>query len=180
MSWSSAVNDFWFVELSPEDWFKGGPDLDARITRRFESLYDEQRRTLALAATLDAVEHLAAVVLFDQFPRNMYRGTANSFGTDARALALSRHAIEAGLDKGLSIYQRQFLYMPFMHSEDARMQQQSLALFKTIGLPEALVFAVQHKEVIDRFGRFPQRNKLLGRPSTPEEQEFLATTKYEW
>ena len=180
MSWSSAVNDFWFIELSPEDWFKSSPDLDARITRRFESLYDEQRRTLPLAVMLDGAEHLAAVVLFDQFPRNMYRGTANAFGTDARALVLSRHAIEAELDKGLTVYQRQFLYMPFMHSEDVRAQQQSLALFKDLALPEALTFAKQHKEVIDRFGRFPQRNKFLGRPSTEAEREFLATTDYEW
>jgi len=180
MSWQSAVNDFWFAELRPEDWFGGGKALDERIRQTFANLYDELHTAPPQAADMDAFEHLAHVIVFDQFPRNMFRGTAKAFATDGQALDISKDAVDRGLDKALEKPQRQFLYMPFMHSENRDDQARSLALFTALGLDEPLEFARQHKKVIDQFGRFPQRNKALGRTSTPEEEQFLATTTYKW
>jgi uncharacterized protein (DUF924 family) len=180
MSWQSAVNDFWFAELRPEDWFGGGKSLDDKIRARFSGLYEELRNTPPSPAALDAFEHLAAVIAFDQFPRNMFRGTAAAFGTDTLALTMAKDAADRGLDKALEQLHKQFLYMPFMHSENRADQARSLELFTALGHAEALDFAHQHKDVIDRFGRFPSRNASLGRASTPEEKHFLTTTPYRW
>ncbi len=180
MTWHHAVNDFWFAELTPQDWFGGGSALDAKIKAAFEPLYDKVRQNPPEPADMDAHEHLAAVILFDQFPRNMFRGTAQAFATDTLAQAFAGDAVDHGLDRALDGAQRQFLYMPFMHAEDRDMQVRSRALFTALGQKEPLDFAYQHKGVIDRFGRFPQRNAALGRTSTPEEQKFLATTTYKW
>jgi uncharacterized protein (DUF924 family) len=180
MTWHRAVNDFWFAELTPEDWFGGGKALDEKIRARFAGLYEDLAKNPPQAAEMDAFEHLAAVLLFDQFPRNMFRNEARAFATDALAQTLAQDAVDRGLDRALDGAQKQFLYMPFMHSEDRAMQAQSLQLFTALGQKEALAFAREHKEVIDRYGRFPKRNPPLGRTSTPEEQEFLRTTTYKW
>jgi uncharacterized protein (DUF924 family) len=110
----------------------------------------------------------------------MFRGTAAAFGTDSLARVITEHALDHEMDQGLSIHEQQFLYMPFMHSEDAELQQRSVTLFTALGDANPLDFARQHKEVIDRFGRFPQRNAVLGRTSTAAEQTFLDTTHYRW
>ena len=117
---------------------------------------------------------MAAVIVLDQFPRNMFRGTAQAFATDAVALKISKDAIAAKLDTQLTPQQRAFLYMPFQHVEDRNDQARSVELFSALGA-ESLSYARQHKEVIDRFGRFPHRNAALGRESTPEEIEFMKT-----
>src|SRR4051812_44086586 len=122
MTWHRAVNDFWFAELTPKDWFGGGPALDEKIRARFDTLYDEIRKTPPQPAEMGAFEHLATVILFDQFPRNMFRGTARAFATDALAQAFARDAVDRGLDKALDGAQKQFLYMPFMHAEDRNLQ----------------------------------------------------------
>jgi uncharacterized protein (DUF924 family) len=126
-------------------------------------------------ASLYAQSHLSAVIVFDQFPRNLFRHTAQAFATDHLALAMSRDAVERGMDTAMMPHERQFLYMPFMHSEDPSVQAQSLALFSTIDVPDALQSAREHRDIIDRFGRFPFRNQALGRTSTPEEEAFLKT-----
>ncbi|MEJ2518190.1 MAG: DUF924 domain-containing protein, partial [Methyloceanibacter sp.] len=116
---------------------------------------------------------LAAILVLDQFPRNIYRGSPRAFATDEEALALSRDAIAAGADKELPPEQRAFLYMPFQHTETLADQRRSLELFEALGNPENLDFAARHYEIIERFGRFPHRNAVLGRVSTPEELAFL-------
>jgi len=113
--------------------------------------------------------------VLDQFSRNMFRGTPRSFATDPLALSIAQHAIAAGLDRQLDNQQRWFLYMPFQHCEDRAVQARSIELFTQLGDRENLGYAQRHKEVIDRFGRFPHRNEVLGRVSTPEELEFIAT-----
>ncbi len=171
--WIQSVTHFWFSELGPKDWFAVNPAVDATVRARFLDLYRAMKSAPPDAARLDADGHLAAVIVFDQFPRNLFRGTAEAFATDALALRLSDDAVARGLDEGLGVHERQFLYMPHMHSEEPAVQARSVELFDSLGFPEALLAALDHKDVIDRFGRFPYRNKALGRASTPDEEAFL-------
>jgi uncharacterized protein (DUF924 family) len=173
VAWIESVNSFWFVELEPDDWFSARPELDAQIRARFGSLYADLKAHPPGAEQLQADGHIAAVIVFDQFSRNLFGQSAEAFATDELALNLARHAVDEELDRALRPRQRQFLYMPFMHSEAPEMQTRSLMLFSSIGIPGLIGYATQHKEIIDRFGRFPHRNAALGRTSTPEEREFL-------
>ena len=168
------VLDLWFGEFGPEEWFHGGGAVDARIRERFLDLHEALRgegapeRWRASARGL-----LAAVIALDQFPRHLYRGGPRAFASDAAALGLAKEALARGFDRELSEEERKFLYLPFEHSEDPAEQARSVALFSALGDDRSLDYAVRHKAVIDRFGRFPHRNEALGRPSTPEEIEFL-------
>lgn len=175
MTWIDDVLRFWFSELGDADWFAVNPAVDETIRNRFGALYQAMKAAPPDVSTLDARGHLAAVIVFDQFPRNLFRRTAAAFATDALALALARDAVDQGLDAGMNQAERQFLYMPFMHSEVSADHVRSLALFETLDIPDAVGSARQHKAVIDRFGRFPYRNQALGRVTTPEEAAFLAT-----
>jgi len=175
MTFPSDVLHFWFSELRPSDWFAVNPAVDEAIGARFAALYRAMKASPPDAAILDSQGHLAAVIVFDQFPRNLFRGTADAFATDPLALSLSRSAVLRGLDSGLGVHERQFLYMPHMHNEDPAVQVRSVELFAGLDLPDALLAALEHKDAIDRFGRFPYRNKALGRVSTPEEEAFLKT-----
>lgn len=172
--WVEQITRFWFEELKPEAWFRKDASVDDAIRQRFAALHDEvaQLRPEQLATPLEC---LAAVIALDQFSRNMFRGSPRAFATDALALSISQHAIAGGLDRQLSKQQRWFLYMPFQHSEDRKVQARSIELFTQLDDPENLGYARQHQEVIDRFGRFPHRNAVLGRVSTPEELQFIAT-----
>jgi uncharacterized protein (DUF924 family) len=176
------ILDFWFG-APPHDerdyWFRKDDSFDARIRDRFGP-------TIAAACAgafgewcHDPDGALARVIVLDQFTRNVYRGTPAAFSGDARALATAEDAIEAGFDHSLTPYGRWFLYMPFQHSEDRTMQERSVALFTALaaepGLASTLPYATRHADVIRRFGRFPHRNAILGRASTPEEVAFLAT-----
>ena len=172
-NWIDDVLRFWFEELKPQDWFVRNPDTDARIRERFHDLY-VSIRDAGPHAVASARQALAAVIVLDQFPRNMFRGTTQAFATDAVALKISKDAIAAKLDTQLTPQQRAFLYMPFQHVEDRNDQARSVELFGALG-GESLSYAREHKEVIDRFGRFPHRNAALGRESTPEEIEFMKT-----
>jgi uncharacterized protein (DUF924 family) len=163
------ILDFWFVR-GWDDWWQADPELDAEIRKRFETLWQEQRENVPEHFLGSAEEALAAVLLFDQFPRNMFRGQADQFSTDPLALAIARGAIERGHDDGMTPAQRGFLYMPFEHSEDLRDQRQSLLLFTALGNAEHLRYARLHYEVIERFGRFPHRNAMLGRKPTALEE----------
>jgi uncharacterized protein (DUF924 family) len=172
------VLDFWFGrEDEPgygefrEAWFRKDPEFDREIRDRFESLHEE-----AAAGRLDdwkreARSCLALVILLDQFPRNMFRGDPRSYATDRKAQETAEHAVESAFDRELPEFQRTFLYMPFMHSEDLELQRRSVELFR--GLGGSAEYAVRHMEIIERFGRFPHRNEILGRRTTPEEAEFL-------
>jgi uncharacterized protein (DUF924 family) len=166
------VLDFWFDTLQPADWYAGSPALDARITALFAPTY---RQVVAgeTAHWRDSPEgRLAEVLVLDQFSRNMFRGTAQAFAADPLALALSQEAIRGGADRALDDTQRAFLYLPFMHSESRRIHEQALLLFRD--LPN-LDYEMQHKAIIDRFGRYPHRNAALGRASTAEELEWMTT-----
>jgi len=168
-----GVLSFWFEELEPRQWFEKDDALDRHIRDRFLVLYEQLAARGAGDWARTARGALAAVIVLDQFPRNMFRGDGRSFASDALALAVAEQAIGAGLDAAFDATRRKFLYMPFEHSEDAAMQARSVALFAALGDADSLDYALRHKKVIDRFGRFPHRNAPLGRRSTAEEAAFL-------
>jgi uncharacterized protein (DUF924 family) len=172
------VLDFWFGrEGEPgygefrEAWFKKDPEFDRLVRDRFGALYEA-----AAAGELDdwraeARSCLALVIVLDQFPRNMFRGDPRSYSTDSKAQETAEYAVDRAFDRELPEFQRAFLYMPFMHSEDLEHQRRSVELFR--GSRDSSNYAVRHMEIIERFGRFPHRNEVLGRRTTPEEAEFL-------
>jgi len=170
VSWREEVLNFWFG-LDPQRWWKADPAFDAAIRKRFEKLWTEQRQRMASDFLTTPEDALAAVVLFDQFPRNMFRGHADQFSTDVLALAVASGAVDRGFDDRLTPVQRGILYMPFQHSERMDDQKRSLLLFTALGEPRQLGFAKKHHDVIERFGRFPHRNAILGRTPRPEEVE---------
>ena len=173
---SSRIDEvlaFWFEELTPDDWFGGGDEVDDRIRGRFLALHEALRDEVPESWRATGRGVLAAVIALDQFPRNMYRGSREAFAADPGALALATEAVERGLDQAMSTDERKFLYLPFEHSEDPAVQARSVELFASLDDEDTLGYAVRHKEIIDRFGRFPHRNEVLGRESTPEEIEFL-------
>ena len=176
-STAREVLDFWFgapLQTRRKAWFEKDPAFDAEIRARFLRLHCAATRGELAAWSDSAHGALALIVLTDQLPRNMYRGTAAAFASDPRALEVAQAAVAAGFDRTLAPTQRWFMYLPFEHSEDRAIQMQSLALFETLGDAKALDYARQHKVIIDRFGRYPHRNAILGRTSTPEEVAFLA------
>jgi uncharacterized protein (DUF924 family) len=162
------VIGFWFG-LKPEQWWRSDPELDSEVRERFGPLWEEARQWPVDAFLGSPEEALAAVILFDQFPRNMFRGHADSFATDHLALAIAKAAIERGHDDALPQAQRGFLYMPFQHSEDLDDQLRSVGLFAQLGDPEQLRLAHLLNDVIERFSRFPHRNAILGRKPRPDE-----------
>jgi uncharacterized protein (DUF924 family) len=164
---------FWFEELKPEDWFKADAARDADIAARFGEVYERLRNGVPESWLGVPRGWLAAIIVLDQFPRNLFRGTARAFATDQAALDLAKRAIAEGVDLQLTPAQRSFVYMPFQHSEDKADQARSIELFTALGNPLNLDFAIRHKDIIDRFGRFPHRNAILGRKSTEEETAFL-------
>lgn len=166
--WAQEVADFWFAQPRAR-WFKKDAAFDAEVTDRFLTLWEEQRSRAPEAFLGSPGEALGAVILFDQYPRNMFRDDARSFATDALALATARGAIDAGLDRNMSKDERTFLQMPFEHSEDIEDQERSVALFAALGDPELLDFARRHHAIVEKFGRFPHRNAVLGRAPTPDE-----------
>lgn len=166
--WRSEVLKFWFG-LTPEQWWKADPDLDHAIKQKFLKLWAQKRQLPADTFLDDALTALAAVILFDQFPRNMFRGHADQFATDHIALAIAKAAIGRELDDELQPQERGFLYMPFQHSEDLDDQRRSVQLFTRLGDDYQLGFAKKHHDVIERFGRFPHRNAMLGRAPRPDE-----------
>ena len=172
-TWVPQIMHFWFEQLEPVAWFAGAPELDEIIWDRFGDLRQDLKAAPPDPADLDGPGHVAAVIVFDQFSRNMFRRSAEAFATDPLALALAEDAIARNLDLALHPRELQFLYMPFMHAEDRALQEKSIELFSRIGVPGVVEFAESHKAVIDRFGRFPHRNKTLKRDSTPEEIEYL-------
>jgi uncharacterized protein (DUF924 family) len=160
---------FWFDD--PGRWWKKDPAFDAEVRDRFLELHDAVVRDEREDWLATSRGTLAYVIVLDQFSRNMFRDSARMFEGDPRALAGARRALDRGFDRGLSCDERMFLYMPFMHSEDIADQDRGVELFAS--LQQWLPYAEKHRDIIRRFGRFPHRNPLLGRPSTSEELEFL-------
>ena len=165
--WRADVLKYWFG-LDPDRWWKADPALDDQIRERFLELWKDKRRLPVSSFTADPLTALAGVILFDQFPRNMFRGHAEQFATDTLALGIARAAVDAKLDDQLAGQERGFLYMPFQHSEDLADQRRSVALFTALGDDYLLGFAKKHHDVIERFGRFPHRNAMLGRAPRPQ------------
>jgi uncharacterized protein (DUF924 family) len=185
---AQEVLDFWFLPSSHAghgkpraEWFRKDDAFDAAIRERFGA-------AIARATTGGLREWdeqgprgvLARILVLDQFTRNAHRGTPDSFAGDLLALSAARQLVESGGHLALSPIERSFVYMPFEHAEDARMQEQSVALFTELaahheGFGEMLDYAHRHRGVIARFGRFPHRNPILGRASSPEERDYLAT-----
>ncbi len=173
LPWIDEVIRFWFEELRPQDWFVRNAATDETCRTRFLDLYESVSEQAARTQVATGRHALATVIVLDQFPRNMFRGSPRAFATDAQALRISEQAIAAKLDRELTPQQRAFLYMPFQHAENRDVQERSVELFASLGDSQSLSYAHKHKEVVDRFGRFPHRNEVLGRKSTPDEVEFM-------
>lgn len=175
-----AVIAFWFDELSKEQRFAKDDSVDAAIGRRFGGLRDRVLATRAEGWRDTPETLIAAIILLDQFSRNLCRGKAAAFDADPLARELTRVALDRGWDADMPDAWRQFAYMPLMHAEDPALQQESVALFEGLHEPEALAFAHDHARVIDEFGRFPGRNAALGRVSTPAELDYLSRPGAGW
>jgi uncharacterized protein (DUF924 family) len=172
---ADEVLRFWFGEgaergKAHKRWFEKNATFDAEIRSRFLPLYEELARRNDWLSSSNYC--LARIVVLDQFPRNMFRGTARAFAADPLALAAAKHALAKGYDRDLLDVERQFVYLPFEHSEGLADQQRACELMKPLG-DDLYDWALRHQRIIARFGRFPHRNEILGRVSTPEEIEFL-------
>ena len=168
MDWCADVLKFWFG-LNPAQWWNGPPELDQQIKEQFLKLWSEKRQLPVDSFLDDPLTALAGVILFDQFPRNMFRGDAEQFATDELALAIAKGAVDGKLDEQLQSKERSFLYMPFEHSERLEDQNRAVLLQSEAGNEEFIEAAKKHRDVIARFGRFPHRNAILGRQSRPDE-----------
>lgn len=162
---------FWFEELKPEDWFKKSEALDQEMRERFEELYWKASRGELFRWRATAEGRLAEILLLDQIPRNIFRGTAQAFMTDSLALVLAQEGLTQAQE--LPVVQRGFFYMPFMHSESLTIHEEALRLFDQPGLEKRLKYEKMHMDILQQFGRYPHRNAILGRPSTKEEEEYL-------
>jgi uncharacterized protein (DUF924 family) len=170
----ASILHFWFTELTPKDHFSKDVALDEAIRARFGATLATAARCELFAWRATREGRLAEILVLDQFSRNVYRGTPQAFAQDALALALAQELVASGQDRSLPLAQRSFAYMPYMHSESALVHAQAVTLFEQPGMDEPLRFELRHKEIIDRFGRYPHRNAVLGRESTPEELAFLS------
>lgn len=175
--WFSTIRDepSYFEEYAPR-WFVQNADFDREIVRRFQADYELAAQGQLTHWTQTARGGVALILVLDQFPRNMFRNDPRAFVTDPLARQIAEQMIDAGFDRQLRLIERYFVYVPFMHSEDRTHQQRSVMLFQQMAEERAYFdtsYAVRHQEVIERFGRFPHRNTVLGRASTPAELEFL-------
>ena len=173
MNTDRALLTFWFSAAQRPYWFVKNADFDASIRQRFQPLYHK-----TVQSSDDSCKHsrhalLACVILFDQIPRNLFRNHRQAFATDTRARLLTRYALQQDFQQDMSLEEQLFLYLPLEHSEDMTDQHESCRLFAQLNNPEWLDYAERHRAIIQRFGRFPQRNAVLNRPSTAEESAFL-------
>lgn len=171
-----SVIDFWFEELTPLQRYERNENLDLQMTERFIALHSS---VIAAECSLwrnEPLGRLAEIIVIDQFSRNIYRDDPKSFIYDSMALVLAQEAIRDNSHKNFKPEYKQFLYMPFMHSESSLIHNTAMLLFSEVGLESSFEYELKHKAIIDRFGRYPHRNKILARPSTPEEDEFIKQT----
>lgn len=170
----NQVLDFWFKEAGSQKWFEKNMDFDQVLTERFADVLEQAAAAEFYTWRTSAQGRLAEILVLDQFPRNIYRNTPAAFAQDAMALALAQEAVAAGvLVEISSMDERNFILMPYMHSESKLIHQQAEPLFKQYCSEKTYEFELRHKVIVDRFGRYPHRNKILGRASTAEEIEFL-------
>jgi uncharacterized protein (DUF924 family) len=175
--WIANLLAFWFGELSSKQWFEKDTAVDLLIVERFGGAYVRVASAFQLEQALASPEvALGHVLLLDQLPRNMFRGTARSFESDGKALTLAKEAVARGLDSRIEPARRVFLFLPFEHSEVLADQHRAVELIAALGSPEYSSYAEAHRAIIARFGRFPHRNAILGRTSTTDEIAFLATS----
>ncbi len=167
------VIHFWFDEAGPEKWWAANADFDAAVRTRFATVHRAASRGELHEWRATADGRLAEIIVLDQFSRNMYRGTARAFACDPIALVLAQEAVARAADRALPASQRVFVYMPYMHSESLMIHEQAVALFSQPEVQDTLDYELKHKRIIERFGRYPHRNAILGRASTSEEVEFL-------
>lgn len=167
------ILNFWFNELTPAQWWAKDEKLDEEIRHRFSAIHAQAARCELFDWRIAAKGRLAEIIILDQFSRNIFRDTPQAFANDSLALALAQEALTVDTDKALSPTERSFLYLPFMHSESAEIHKVAVILYSSPGLEDHLDFELQHQTIITRFGRYPHRNKILGRESTAEEIEFL-------
>lgn len=169
----AEIIKFWFEELTKKQWWIKDEQLDQNIRTRFLGTHKLAMKNRLTHWRAEPEGRLAEILVLDQFSRNMFRGTPASFASDSKAVELTISAIESAADKQLTIGKRTFLYMPFMHSESPSVHERAVKVFSEPGMEGTLDFELKHKKIIDRFGRYPHRNKILGRESTEEELEFL-------
>jgi uncharacterized protein (DUF924 family) len=171
---AETILDFWFTELSPKQHYAKDATLDEAIRIRFGTTLEAAARCELFAWRATPEGRLAEIVVLDQFSRNVHRDTPRSFAQDALALVLAQELVASGQDRSLPVAQRSFAYMPYMHSESALVHAQAVSLFSQPGMEDNLRFELHHKAIIDRFGRYPHRNAILGRSSTAQELAFLS------
>jgi uncharacterized protein (DUF924 family) len=169
----SDILEFWFEEISPSQGWKKDPAFDQQIIDRFSTIHESAACCELFRWRKTAEGRLAEVIVLDQFSRNMFRGSARSFAYDPLALALAQEAISAGADDLLEPSRRSFLFMPLMHSESLKVHDIAVDLFARKCSEDNLNFEIRHKDIIQKFGRYPHRNEILGRTSTPDEESFL-------
>jgi uncharacterized protein (DUF924 family) len=167
------ILSFWFEEIDHSKWWAKDDDFDKGLFERFTGVHASASRCELFEWRASAQGRLAEIIVLDQFSRNMFRGSSLSFAQDPLALALAQEAISAQADMALSPVERNFLYMPFMHSESLKIHEVAMGLFRNNGIEISIDFEMRHKRIIERFGRYPHRNSILGRESTAEEIEFL-------
>ena len=172
-TWATDVLRFWFEETAPDKWFKKDDAFDQSVRAHFRQTHEHVASLSREDCSTDPDTALAAIIVLDQFSRNMFRGTTRAFASDPQALRIAETAIANGFDRQVSAGVRLFFYLPFEHAEDGEAQARSVALITALADPELVKWAEAHKAVIDRFGRFPHRNAILGRTSTLQELEFL-------
>ncbi len=171
---SQQVLDFWFDKDILKKHYAKDPAFDETIRKKFLDTHTQAMNSKSTLWEASAESYLAQIIVLDQFSRNIFRDTPQAFASDAKALALAKEAIDLGLDAALPKDQRTYIYMPFMHAENIDDQERSVALFQALHHGNHLKYALSHRDIVKRFGRFPHRNKILGRASTPEELEFLS------
>lgn len=167
------VIDFWFEELTPSQRFEKDDNIDLKMTERFIALHSSAVAGEYSSWRSQPLGRLAEILVIDQFSRNIYRDEPKSFIYDPMALVLAQEAVRGEYNKNMEAKYKQFLYMPYMHSESNMIHNSAMLLFSEAGLEESFNFELKHKSIIERFGRYPYRNEMLGRTSTPEEIEFL-------
>jgi uncharacterized protein (DUF924 family) len=167
------IINFWFKEIEPAHWWKKDDTFDALLVERFSEIHARASRCELYDWRKEPEGRLAEIIILDQFSRSIFRGSAQAFASDGMSLILSQEAVACKADQALTPVQRSFLYMPFMHSESLQIHQIAVELFRKNGIQSNLDFEFSHKKIIEKFGRYPHRNKVLGRESTTEELEFL-------
>lgn len=167
------ILEFWFTELQPALWWRKDARLDEQMRRRFGVVHRQAEQGELWGWRATAAGRLAEIIVLDQFSRNLWRDTPRAFASDGMALALAQEALAQGADQQLAVPQRSFMYMPFMHSESLLIHEQAVRLFACPGMEASFAVELRHQAILQRFGRYPHRNHILGRQSTEQELRFL-------